>query len=151
MASEPDQPMFIVNVEVAVWREGRYLAITRGADEAVGAGEVTFSGGKVDLEIPLDDILEATARREVLEEVGISLREPLHYVESHTFGSAAFPVLDVVMLAQADAGDLVIAENEVEHAEWLTFSDMMAHPSVQPWTQESLRRADRLRITLGWS
>lgn len=150
MMTDTAQPMFIVNVEVAVWRDGRYLAITRAANEPVGAGEVTFPGGKVDLDLTATDVLEETARREAVEEVGLGLADPVVYVESHTFGTATFPVLDVVMLARAGNGDLVPSPEEVEHAEWLTFDAMMAHPQVQPWTRASLEKAERLRQALGW-
>ena len=151
MTSKPGSPMYIVNVEVVIWHDGRYLAVTRAASEEVGAGEVAFPGGKVDLDIPAPDILEETARREVLEEVGLTLTGPIVYVESHTFGSESFPVLDVVMLSQAEPGDVVPALDEVERAEWLTYDDMLAHPQVQLWTRESLSRADGLRRALGWS
>lgn len=150
MTTNDTLPMYIVNVEVAVVRNGRYLAITRAASEPVGAGEVTFPGGKVDLDLAAGDILEQTARREVKEEVGLDLVSPVTYVESHTFGTNAFPVLDVVMLALAGTGDPVLAPEEVERAEWLTFDEMMAHPAVQSWTRDSLRKAERLRQALDW-
>ena len=150
MAIEITEPMYIVNVEVVVWHEGRYLAITRAATEAVGAGDASFPGGKVDLNLAAIDVLEETARREVWEEVGLSLIDPVLYVESHTFGTESFPVLDVVMLARIEPGSPVASPQEVERAEWLTFEAMMSHPQVQAWTQASLVRADILRQKMGW-
>jgi 8-oxo-dGTP pyrophosphatase MutT (NUDIX family) len=145
------RPWYIVNVEVVVERGGRYLAVTRSASEEIGAGDVSLPGGKVDLDLSAPDILEATARREVLEETGLALADPVVYVESHTFGTPDTPVLDVVMLARAMDGEVTASPDEVEHVEWLTFGDLMEHPKVQPWTKESLRRADELRHALGWS
>ena len=143
-------PWYIVNVEVAVYHQGRYLAITRSAAEEIGAGDISFPGGKVDLSISMEDILEETARREVLEETGVVLSDPIAYVESHTFGTLEHPVLDVVMLARTDRGAIVPSPDEVERAEWLSFEEMQSHPLVQPWTKESLRRAETLRRQLGW-
>jgi 8-oxo-dGTP diphosphatase len=143
-------PWYIVNVEVAVFRKGRYLAITRSTAEEIGAGDVSFPGGKVDLEVPAPNILESTARREVLEETGLALADPIIYVESHTFGTLDTPVLDVVMLARAEEGALTPSPDEVERADWLTFEEMLSHPLVQPWTKESLRRVDTFRRQLGW-
>ncbi|HYJ13613.1 MAG TPA: NUDIX domain-containing protein, partial [Thermomicrobiales bacterium] len=132
MTKHATAPWYIVNVEVAIFRNGRYLAITRSAAEEFGAGDVSFPGGKVDLQIPAVGVLEATARREVLEETGLILSDAIVYVESHTFGTLESPVLDVVMLAHTAEGAIVAAPDEVERAEWLTFDDMQSHPLVQP-------------------
>ena len=40
---------FVVNVEGAVEKEGRYLMIVRGADVAHAPGALSFPGGKVDM------------------------------------------------------------------------------------------------------
>ena len=89
----------IVNVEVAVVRNGRYLAVERGSGEAFGAGWLGFPGGKLEADAGMSDALECTARREVLEEVGLVIDGPVAYVESHTFAIGSETVLDVVMLA----------------------------------------------------
>lgn len=75
---------FIVNVEVAVVREGRYLAIVRGAGVTYGSGWLVFPGGKTETTDPTRNTLEETARREVREEVSLTLDDPIVYVESHT-------------------------------------------------------------------
>ena len=143
-------PWYIVNVEVALLHNGRYLAITRSLEEELGGGDVSIPGGKVDLEIPATDILETTARREVREETGLEMIEPIVYVESHTFGTLRTPVLDVVMLARATEAEITLSPEEVDHAEWLTLNEMLSQPLVQSWTKESLKRADTLRRQLGW-
>ncbi|MGI8486686.1 MAG: NUDIX domain-containing protein, partial [Thermomicrobiales bacterium] len=79
MADSTNQ--FLVNVEVAIVRGDEYLMIVRGDDEEFGAGWLGMPGGKVDWNEPLADVLEHTARREVMEEVGLLLDEPIHYVE----------------------------------------------------------------------
>jgi 8-oxo-dGTP pyrophosphatase MutT (NUDIX family) len=141
----------IVNVEVAVVRNGLYLATTRASGESYGAGWVGFPGGKVDPEFPVANMLEATARREVLEETGLLLDDPVVYVESHTFGTDDEAVLDVVMLARALTGTPYAASpDEVETVEWLTFDALMEHPDVQPWTRESLVLVERERAIRGW-
>jgi 8-oxo-dGTP diphosphatase len=143
--------MYIVNVEVAVLRDGRYLATTRGAGEDYGAGWVGFPGGKVDPDLAATNVLEETARREVQEEVGLNLQSPIVYVESHTFGTAEMPVLDVVMMALADEGETAISDpDEVAEVEWLTFDEMLSHPGVQAWTRTSLGQVELKRRELGW-
>lgn len=142
---------FIVNVEVAVVRDGRYLATTRGPGESHGAGWVGFPGGKLDADLDLADALEATARRELLEETGLDLLDPLVYVESHTFGMPESLVLNVVMLARAADGTPCISDpDEVGHIEWLSYDEMLSDPAAQIWTRESLGLAERLRLELSW-
>jgi len=141
----------IVNVEVAIWRDGRYLAMVRGRAMAVGAGWLVFPGGKVERERDTRNILEATARREVLEEVGLTLDAPVVYVESHTFMAGDAVVLDVVMLARAGAGEAYPASpDEVAEVAWLTPPAFLADPRTQPWTQGSIELAERKRRELGW-
>jgi 8-oxo-dGTP diphosphatase len=142
---------FIVNVEIVVVRDDRYLLIVRGDGEDFGAGWLTFPGGKLDWVGPRPDALEETARRELIEEVGIDLVPPVVYVESHTFEANGIPVLDVVVLARAAEGEPSIQDPaEVAGIEWRTEDELMHDPRVQPWTHESLRRAVERRRQLGW-
>ena len=142
----------VVNVEVAVWREGRYLAVERGVGEDYGAGWLGFPGGKLELDLDVQDAIEETARREVLEETGLTLDLPIVYVESHTFGIAGdMFVLDVVMLAGSTSGDAICGDpNEVASVAWLTLEEFVADVRTQPWTRTSLALADAKRMDLGW-
>jgi 8-oxo-dGTP pyrophosphatase MutT (NUDIX family) len=142
----------VVNVEVAVVREGRYLAIVRGEAEDYGAGWLGFPGGKMELELDIQDVLEQTARREVFEEVGLEIDPPIVYVESHSFGIPGETfVLDVVMLARAATGEPVCADpGEVASVHWLPFDAFMIDPRTQAWTRTSLALAETKRRDLGW-
>jgi 8-oxo-dGTP diphosphatase len=143
--------MMWVNVEVAVVRDGRYLAIERGSGEDFGAGWLGFPGGKVDLDAPLADALEETARREVIEEVGLVLDGAIHYVESHTFRIEDTVVLDVVMLAQSTSGQPYPASpDEVASVAWLTAPELANDPRTQEWTRQSLALAEAKRAALAW-
>lgn len=142
---------FIVNVEVAVVRDGRYLMIVRGSGEDFGAGWLTFAGGKVEGDATVQHTLEETARREVLEETGLEIDGPIVYVESHTFAIDTEPVLDVVMLAGSNAGAAwPAAPDEVAGLLWLTAEEVLADLRAQPWTRSSLRLAEARRRELGW-
>lgn len=143
---------FFVNVEVVIVRQGRFLMIERGEGEEFGAGWFCMPGGTVEWDIPMDDALEVTARREVMEEVGLALDETIVYVESHTF-DAGGPALDVVMLARpADpaAEPRIVSPDEVAALCWMTLVEIFADNRVQSWTRESLQRAATLRKMLNW-
>lgn len=143
---------FFVNVEVAIARDGQYLMIVRGDKEEYGAGWLGMPGGTVESEYPTPDALEITARREVMEEVGLDLDDMIFYVESHTFGDEA-PCLDVVMLARAAAATdepVIASPGEVAELRWMSLNDILADPRTQLWTRESLQRAEQLRTCLNW-
>ena len=146
-----DRHGLIVNVEVAVVRKGRYLATVRGDGEDFGAGWLGFPGGKVEPDPAVPDALEATARREVLEEVGLTLDDSITYVESHTFAVGDQVVMDVVMLARSTVGEPYPATlEEVADVAWLSYDAFREDARAQAWTRASLALAERKRRELGW-
>lgn len=132
---------FTINVEVIVVRNDRVLLIERGASEPHGAGWLSFPGGTVEADGSTTDLFEATAIRELAEEVGLTLDAPPRYVESHTFLIGDEVIVDVVMLGTT-SGDAVIASpDEVAAIAWLTDAEMRSDLRVQPWTLASLTLA----------
>lgn len=147
-------PTFVVNVEAFVWHQGRYLMMVRGASEEIAPGALTPPGGKLEATGGQQDILEATLAREVREEVGVEVTDPL-YVESHTFEGAfngrAIVVVDVVFLCRYASGTPRAEDpEEVAGIEWLTPDALRADPRMLPWTAESLARVEAARLARGW-
>lgn len=144
----------IVNVDVALTRNGRWLLIVRGAEERHAPGTLGLVGGKVDTATPGSDILEATARREVAEEIGVDLSGvDLHYVESTLFtNDSGDPVLNVVFAGHlpADARPVIASPAEVAALVWCHEADLEAGQSCPSWTRQSIHRsADLLRQRSG--
>ncbi len=79
----------IVNVEGAVVKGVHYLMIVRGAKETHAAGTLSLPGGKLEPIEPQDNVLEATLRREIREEVGVEIDGNMDYLESTFFLSDA--------------------------------------------------------------
>ncbi|MGL4339094.1 MAG: NUDIX hydrolase [Rhodoglobus sp.] len=135
--------LIAVNVDVAVHRKGKWLLIVRGAEEAHAAGMLSLVGGTLESEGATFDILEATARREVKEEVGVDLVGALHYVESTFFTTASGTgVLNVVM--RGEIGDQMPVNNapdEVAGIEWRTVEEIAGDKSCPSWTLQSIQRA----------
>ena len=146
------RPTYVVNVEVAIVRDGRYLLIVRGAAETHAPGTLSLPGGKVECTGQIEDVLEATAQREAAEEVGLDIAGPLAYVRSTAFVSAdGDPVVDIVFLARAAAGAPVAGEpDEVAAMLWLTAAEVAADAQTPPWTRLSVARAEEVRQALGW-
>jgi 8-oxo-dGTP diphosphatase len=146
---EAMRPQMIVNVEVIVERDGRYLMIERSADEDYGAGWLTLPGGKLEPDATGQQALEVTAQRELKEEVDIDAAiEDISYVESHIFAIDEVPVLDVVMMTADATGEPRAADPaEVAHVVWMTAEEIAAHPNVPEWTRVSVAMAATQVIT----
>jgi 8-oxo-dGTP diphosphatase len=142
---------WIVNVEAAVVHAGRYLMVIRSEQEAHAGGTLSFPGGKVEFDGPLDGVLEATAGREVAEETGVTVGDCV-YVESKSFlTSDGEPVVDIVLLCQYSGGEATPGDPaEVATLLWLTADEVLAHPKTPPWTAHSIRRAEHVRLAQGW-
>jgi 8-oxo-dGTP diphosphatase len=140
--------LFIVNIEAAVINgAGDYLMVIRGEEESHAAGTLSMPGGKIELSDLGDDIFEVTARREILEETGITVSDDITYIESKLFvADDGDPVVDVVMLCHYQSGSPVIGDpGEVAAIRWMTAEAIDAHPQTPPWTRQSIARAERIR------
>lgn len=133
----------IVNVEIVVEREGRYLLIVRSDEEDYGAGWLTLPGGKLEPDSTDQRALEVTAQRELKEEVDLDAGlDSLRYVESHIFYIDGRPVLDVVMMTRDARGEpRAVDAAEVAGVVWLTAAEIAAHPDIPEWTRASVRMA----------
>ena len=120
---------YIVNVEAAIIREGKYLLIVRGAGETYAAGVLAFVGGKMEETQNADDVLEDTIRREVLEEVGVTVSNIRYAYSTHFIGEAGALVLDIVFLCDYEAGEPRIADyEEVAEILYLSAEEILEHP-----------------------
>lgn len=137
----------MVNVEVAIFRGGQWLIIQRSARERHAGGLLAMPGGTVEEYDSPDNVLEACARREVLEEIGVTLGPRLEYVESKLFHSARGRwVINVVFLADYESGDPVPqSPDEVAWAGWKRMEEIVQDSRCPVWLKNSLQAATRLQ------
>ncbi|MBI5667720.1 MAG: NUDIX domain-containing protein [Chloroflexi bacterium] len=142
---------YIVNVEGAVVKDGRYLLVTRGAGENHAAGLLSLIGGKIENTREARNVLEETLRREIEEEVGVQVGA-MAYVESKSFIiDTGEPVVDIVFLCQYAGGEVTVKDaEEVAALHWLTAPEVLRFPGAPPWTQQSILLAEQKRLALGW-
>lgn len=140
-----ETPTYVVNVDVAVRREGRadgphddaddeYLFIVRGEDEAHAPGTLGFPGGKVEAASDESGVVAATASREVREETGVAVTD-VDLVTSSTFESDdGATVLNLVVAAEYAGGEAhPAAPDEVAAVEWRTTESVLADDDTPPW------------------
>ena len=141
---------YIVNVEGAITKDGRYLMVVRGEEE-YGPGGLSLPGGKVEGAEGADDVLEETLRREIAEEVGLEVEDEMAYVRSSAFLAEGDAVVDVVFLCRWKSGEaLALDPAEVAAVRWMTPAEAIAHPETPPWARLSLELAEEVRLARGW-
>ncbi len=143
---------FVVAVEAAVYHNGRYLFVLRSRTDADSPGVLALPAGTVEAEPPGEGILEATVRREVMEETGVDI-EPSSpvYLHSKTFSlSEDRPVVDAVFLCRYRAGDARPDGVEIEEALWLTPAELATRDDAAGWLRRSVALCEAKREELGW-
>ncbi len=140
-----DSELYAVTVCVLIRRGNTWLLVLRAPGVAYAPNMIGMIGGHVDVTDPEAGVLEVTARREVVEEVGIDLSQvPLTYLESEFFiTSGGERQITVTFTAPAPPGDEAYVNAPAELAEvgWWTLDDLEADPRCPPWLPDLLRRA----------
>lgn len=123
--------------------------IVRSEKEAHAAGMLSMVGGIVEYSDSAEDTLEAAVRREVMEEVGVTLSDRMDYLESkHFITDDGQRVLDIVFIADHASGEpRAISADEVESVEWMTLDEIRSHTKVPPWILKSMELAATSRLT----
>ena len=119
------QPLHAVNTQAAVIRAGRYLMIARGEFEEHAPGVLSPPGGKVEHGEDETGVIEATLRREVLEETGVIVGK-MSYIRSRRFRSdEGASIVDCAFLCKYESGEASAADpDEVATVHWLTAVDV---------------------------
>ena len=139
--------MFIVNVEGAIYKEGKWLLIRRSEKEEHAGGCLSLVGGQVEKESAASsNILERTLIREVDEEIGIEVSN-LSYVNSSSFiTDSGIHVVDIVFLCKKHIGEAFAkSSDEVDEVVWMTTQEILNHMDLPIYLKENIKLADQLR------
>lgn len=139
--------MYIVNVEGFIADNDRYLMVIRSDREEHAPGTLSVPGGKVETAGFAAAILEATLRREIMEEVGVEVEAEMTYIESKLFTiDNGVAVVDIVFLCRYRSGTpTALDPAEVAALQWMRAADVLAHPKLPPWTRDSLLLVEAAR------
>ncbi|MGD6801845.1 NUDIX domain-containing protein [Rossellomorea vietnamensis] len=137
--------MFIVNVEGAIHRDGKWLLILRSEKEEHAGGQLSLVGGKCDIEGVSSDILERTLQREIFEEVGCEVTG-IRYVNSASFVTdSGVHVIDIVFLCQHHSREpYAKSVDEVDEVVWLTTSQILELPEIPSYLKKNISMADKM-------
>ena len=135
---------FVVVVECAIEYKNKYLIIKRPMGTHA-EGLLSFPGGKFEVSDALNnpDALQQAAKREVFEEVGLDIRDPMRYVTSSCFvdSKTGESVVDIIFHCQLDKTkvELKISEREVAECFWLSFEEIISKDNCPEWLVGYLR------------
>ncbi len=134
--------MFVVNVEGAIHRNGKWLMIRRSEKEEHAGGSLSLVGGKSEIEGNTSDILERTLKREIFEEVGSEVTA-LRYVNSSSFVTeSGINVVDIVFLCHHKSGEpYAKSSEEVDEVIWMTTSEILGHMDLPVYLKENIKLA----------
>lgn len=137
--------MFIVNVEGAIYKSGKWLLIRRSEKEEYAGGSLSLVGGKVEKEGISTDILEKTLKREISEEVGIEVSN-LRYVNSSSFVTdSGINVVDIVFLCDHESGEpFAKSPDEVDEVIWMTTQQVLNNSNLPIYLKENIKLAEKL-------
>ncbi|WP_047983207.1 NUDIX hydrolase [Ornithinibacillus californiensis] len=137
--------MFIVNVEGAIYKEGKWLLIRRSEKEEHAGGSLSLVGGKCEIEGVSSDILERTLHREIYEEVGIKVTR-VSYVNSSSFVTdLGDHVIDIVFLCHHQSGvPYPKSVNEVDEVLWFTTNEIASHTKLPVFLKKNIKLAAAL-------
>jgi 8-oxo-dGTP diphosphatase len=140
-----DSEVYAVTVCVLIHRGDRWLLVVRAPGAAYAPNKIGMIGGHVEVTEPGFAVLEAAARREVAEEVGLDLSDvPLRYLESEFFiTEGGERQVTVTFTAQSPPGaePYVNAQDELSEVGWWTLYDLEADPRCPSWLPALIRRA----------
>ncbi|MEO4052169.1 NUDIX domain-containing protein [Solibacillus sp. CAU 1738] len=138
--------MFIVNVEGAIRRNDKWLIIKRSVHEEHAGGLLSLVGGKAEFEGAKSAVLEDTLKREIFEEVGITIADEMYYVMSTSFSTDKNEhVINIIYLCLSNENEPYCkSENEVEELFWLTTDEVLSNSNSPVYLKESIQNADKI-------
>ena len=131
---------YLIVVECAIEKDGKLLIIKRPVGKHA-AGFLSFPGGTVEM---LDekhhwDILRSAVKREIFEEIGLALEDPIEYVTSSYFvNEAGNHVIDSIFYCKLvkTVAKIVASAREVPEYYWMTKEEINRADYAPEWLKK---------------
>lgn len=129
-------------VECAIEYNNQFLIIQRPEGGHAG-GLLAFPGGKVEFSDGIDhaNIFLEAIKREVLEEVGITLLDPIKFITSSYFqDQSGTHVIDSIFYCKLETTDptVIPSKKEAPYHAWMSYDAILDHHLAPMWLKSYL-------------
>jgi 8-oxo-dGTP pyrophosphatase MutT (NUDIX family) len=122
-----------VAITAIIIKDGKYLITRRTPNKKRFPGMYTVPGGKLEtddyINLPKDtadywyNVLEKVLRREVQEEVGLSIKNITYVTSLATVHGDGNPSLVISCLADYENGEVILKPDETDEFKWVTLEE----------------------------
>ncbi len=140
---------YLVSVECAIEFNGTFLIIKRPADRHAG-NLLSFPGGTVDKkdEANPHDVLRNAVEREIFEEVGLILKDPIDYITTSYFiNTAGVPVMHSIFHCKLNktSPEVKALWDEVSEYYWMTTDQIAQAKNAPEWLLRYVRLIENVQ------
>lgn len=135
-----NQHLHEVAITAIVTKDDKYLIIRRSANKKRFPGMWTVPGGKLEasdyLALPKDtefywyNVLERTLQREVMEEVGIKIKDVEYLTSLATVHKDGSPSIVLSCVAEYVSGDITLQQEEADDFAWVSTEESKDYPLI---------------------
>lgn len=135
--------MYTVVVEGVISMGDKWLLIRRSMQEEHEPGAISLVGGRVETTGFSHDVLEQALKREVAEEINITIQKEMQYLWSSSLKTAKGErVLTVVFLCTYEAGEVYIKQTEeVADILYLDTETVLESEQIPDYVKKSIQLA----------
>ena len=144
-----------VVITAIIVKDGKYLITRRALSKKRFPGMWTVPGGKLEtsdyVNLPKDtkdywyNVLEQVLRREVKEEVGLTIKNIEYVTSLATIHADGAPSLVISCMADWESGEVVLQEDETDKYAWVSTEEARGYDLIGGIVDE-LHMADRRRL-----
>lgn len=122
--TENDINTHVVAVTGIVKKGNKYLLARRSFEDSWAAGQWSFPGGKLDMEIGVG-IIEEALKREIMEEVGLEIEDHVEFIYNDGFiRVSGHHVVMMTFICFYKSGEAKPLEDQAE-VKWMTIDEIV--------------------------